>query len=75
MVCLAEPTALTAEQIVADDVTDAQGLGRPNEEAFNNSGLIAGRDCRDTLRRNCGWHAERGDRDVDCDKPRLTEGG
>jgi hypothetical protein len=70
MVCLAEPSALTPEQIVADDATDAQGLGRPNEEAFNNGALISGRDCRDTLRRNCGWHVDRGDKDVDCDKPR-----
>jgi hypothetical protein len=70
MVCLAEPAALTPEQIVADDASEGQGLGRPNEEAFNNTVLIAGRDCRDTLRRNCGWHVERGDKDVDCDKPR-----
>ena len=70
LICLAEPTGLTDEQVVADDATEAQGLGRPNEEAFNNGVLIAGRDCRDTLARSCRWHVERGDKEVDCDKSR-----
>lgn len=70
LVCLAEPPALTDEQVIADDASEAAGLGRPNDERFNDQALIAGRDCRDTLGRVCRWHVERGDREVDCDKPR-----
>jgi hypothetical protein len=32
--------------------------------------LIAGRDCRDSLGRVCRWQVERGDKEVDCDKPK-----
>jgi hypothetical protein len=56
------------DQIVADDASDAAGLGRPNERAFNDGLLIVERDCHDTLHRNCVWHVERDDKDVDCDK-------
>lgn len=70
LTCLPEPTALTDEQVTADDASQAAGLGRPNEELFNDLGLIAGRDCRDTLHRTCVWHIERGDKEVDCDKPK-----
>jgi hypothetical protein len=70
LVCLAEPAGLTDEQVTADDASDAAGHGRPNEEAFNNAALLAGRDCRDTLGRTCRWHVQRGDKEVDCDKPK-----
>jgi hypothetical protein len=56
--------------VLSDVASEAAGMGRPNDEAFNDGTLIAGRDCRDTLKRACKWHVERGDRDVDCDKPR-----
>jgi hypothetical protein len=71
LTCQAEPPALTDTQVLADDASEAAGLGRPNEELFNNQALIAGRDCRDTLGRACHWHVERGDREVDCDKLKV----
>jgi hypothetical protein len=70
LVCLAEPPSLTDDQVIADDASQAAGVGRPNEELFNNGVLIAGRDCRDTLNRSCHWHVTRGDKEVDCDKPK-----
>lgn len=36
---------------------DPEGL---LDEAFNNAVLLAGRACRDALRRTCAWHVERG---------------
>lgn len=70
LVCLAEPPGLTDAEVAADDVSEAQGLGRPLEQQFNDSVLLAGRDCRDTLRRACQFHVDRGFKEVDCDKPR-----
>jgi hypothetical protein len=70
LVCQAEPAGLTDDQIVSDDVSEAAGLGRPYEQAFNDGILMVERDCRDTLHRACAWHVERGDKDVDCDKPK-----
>jgi hypothetical protein len=70
LTCLAEPAGITDAQVVEDDASDAAGLGRPNEEAFNDRALIAGRDCRDSLGRVCRWQVERGDKEVDCDKPK-----
>ena len=67
---MAEPPALTDEQVIADDASEAAGLARPNDDQFNNQALIAGRDCRDALGRVCHWHVERGDKEVDCDKPK-----
>jgi hypothetical protein len=69
LVCQAEPPGITDDQVLADDASEAAGLGRPNEEAFNNAALISGRDCRDALGRVCHWHVNRGDKGVDCDKP------
>lgn len=42
-------------------------LGHPNEDAFNDGALIAGRSCRDALRRVCEWHKARGDKGLKCD--------
>jgi hypothetical protein len=70
LVCLAEPPALTDAEVAADDVSETQGLGRPLEQQFNDDVLLVGRDCRDTLRRACQWHKDRGFKEVDCDKPR-----
>ena len=70
LVCQAEPAGITDAQVLADDASEAAGLGRPNEQAFNDQALIAGRDCRDALGRVCHWHLERGDKEVDCDKPK-----
>ena len=70
LTCSPEPTGITDAQVIADDASDAAGNGRPNEEAFNNATLIAGRNCRDALGRVCLWHVERGDKEVDCDRPK-----
>jgi hypothetical protein len=62
---------LTDAQVIADDAAYRANPanGHPNEEAFNISAIIAGRSCRDALRRVCQWHKDRGLKDVDCDKP------
>lgn len=69
LTCQIEPAGLTDEQVLSDTVSEAAGLGRPYEQAFNDGVLLAGRDCRDTLKRNCGWHQARGAQ-IDCDRRR-----
>lgn len=73
LVCLAEPPALTDAEVIADDESEAKGLGRPLEQQFNDNVLLAGRDCRDTLRRACQFHVERGFKEVDCDRATKVE--
>lgn len=53
LTCAAEPAALTDVQVIADvdGVADA---------IFNTDALIAGRQCRDALKRVCEWHRMRG---------------
>jgi hypothetical protein len=72
LTCLPEPKALTDEQVLADEQSDKAGLGRPNDEAFNDGTLIAGRSCRDALRRACQWHRARGDKALKCDTAAMT---
>lgn len=62
LTCLPEPSALTDEQVIAD-------IDGSVEQQFNINQIVAGRSCRDALHRVCAWHKERGDKDVDCDKP------
>jgi hypothetical protein len=52
---------------MADETAAQQGLGHPNDEAFGNSVLIAGRSCRDALKRVCRWHKDRGAKDLNCE--------
>jgi hypothetical protein len=59
-VCQAEPPALTDEQVIAD--TDGAA-----DRAFNDQVLIAGRSCRDALRRVCQWHKARGAKELNCE--------
>src|SRR6476469_5454847 len=51
--CAAEPAALTDEQIMADQFGQL-------ERQFTVDAIIAGRSCRDALRRVCQWHKDRG---------------
>jgi hypothetical protein len=67
LTCKAEPAGLTDEQVLSDDASQAVGLGRPYERAFNDGVLMVERDCKDTLKRTCQWHKDRGAQ-VDCDK-------
>lgn len=53
LVCPVEPDALTDEQIL----NDPEGL---LEATFNDAVLLAGRACRDALKRSCEWHRDRG---------------
>jgi len=47
-------------------MTDTDGSLERGQTVAN---IIAGRSCRDALHRVCVWHKDRGDKDVDCDKP------
>lgn len=62
LTCVIEAPALTDEQVIAD----VEGAQERQQSLYN---IIAGRSCRDALHRVCAWHVERGDREVDCDKP------
>ncbi len=53
LTCPAEPPALTDAQVIADVDGNA-------ERSFNTEVLVAGRECRDALARECLWHVERG---------------
>jgi hypothetical protein len=59
---------LTDQQVFADAAAETQGLGTPNKDRQSAYNILAGRSCRDALRRVCNWHVERGDMEVDCDK-------
>lgn len=41
-------------------------LTREQADDFNNGTLLAGRVCRDTLRRVCEWHRARGYKEAQC---------
>lgn len=71
LTCRAEPAALTDEQVIADEhvYQSNPALGHPYQDAFDLGQIIAGRTCRDALRRACQWHKDRGYKEVDCDKP------
>lgn len=58
---MAEPAALSEAEIMADQFGD-------KERGFEINSIIAGRDCRDALKRVCLWHKERGMKDVDCNR-------
>lgn len=62
LVCLDEAPALSDTQVIAD----ADGSLERNQGTYN---IVAGRSCRDALHRVCEWHVDRGDKEVDCDKP------
>lgn len=50
-------------------MTDAEVLADVSgtvEAAWNDRALIAGRSCRDTVARSCGWHKARGMKDAPC---------
>lgn len=64
-----EAPALTDDQVIADDASNKAGLGTPNEQKQSLYNILSGRSCRDALHRVCAWHVERGDKEVDCDKP------
>lgn len=72
LTCSAEPPALSDEQVFGDEESARAGLGHPNEEAFDDAVLIAGRSCRDALRRVCEWHRARGDKALRCDTAAMT---
>lgn len=58
LVCLIEPA-------VPDEVTLTVD---PNAGLnFDKAALLAGRDCRDALKRVCGWHKDRGAQIVSCE--------
>ena len=62
LVCLDEAPALTDAEVQAD----VDGALERKQSLYN---IVAGRSCRDALHRVCAWHVERGDNDVNCDKP------
>lgn len=62
LVCLPEAPALTDAEVIAD-------VDGSLEQQQSIANILAGRSCRDALHRTCVWHRDRGDRDVDCDKP------
>jgi hypothetical protein len=64
LTCQAEAPALTDAQVIAD--TDGS-----LERGQTTENIIAGRSCRDALHRVCQWHKDRGDSEVDCDKPAM----
>jgi hypothetical protein len=66
-VCPSEPSALSDEQVVADRDGSA-------ERAFDDAVLLAGRACRDSLRRVCEWHKARGAADLKCDTTAMPLG-
>ena len=43
-------------------------LTREQADDWNNSSLMVGRVCRDTLRRVCEWHKARGAKDAVCSR-------
>ena len=53
LVCAAEPSALTDEQVMADQFGTL-------ERQFTTDAIMAGRSCRDALARVCQWHKDRG---------------
>lgn len=61
LTCSAEPAALTLAEIDADTF----GL---LDRKFTVDALLAGRSCRDALKRICEWHKARG-LVIDCTKP------
>jgi hypothetical protein len=62
LVCLIEPAVQSEETLTVDP---AAGL------AFDQAVLLAGRDCRDALKRVCGWHKDRGAPIETCEAGRL----
>jgi hypothetical protein len=60
---MAEPPAPTDDQVAAteNDPDAAAAL----DSQFTIDGLMAGRSCRDALRRSCEWHRAHGDQ-IDC---------
>jgi hypothetical protein len=64
-VCPPEPAALTDAQVLADPTGEL-------ERRFNDDALLAGRACRDALRRACEWHRDRGARDLKCEVGALS---
>jgi hypothetical protein len=67
-VCQGEPAALSDDQVMADEAyAPTPGGGHPIRRRLNDQALlIAGRSCRDALKRVCEWHKARGAKDLDC---------
>lgn len=51
----------------AEVTADADGSA---ETAWFLAGLLAGRSCRDALKRTCEWHRSRGAAELVCTPPR-----
>lgn len=66
MSVVSHPAAIDLSCPAEPDVPDGE-MTRALADEFNNASLIAGRACRDALRRVCEWHQARGQKDARCD--------